>query len=306
MPVSEKTKRAVWASAGGCCAICRERLLISTATGTASHLLGEVAHIVAEQTDGPRGAGLLTSEQRNEEINLLLLCFDHHKVIDDDPSTHTVETLQELRVNHLSWVAERLQLEFPWRTKLHNFYYINVPRLNLMAASTGVSLNLSQYGDIVALHELGWELNGLMLGFQDLLTKIELKAVPIEQTLQHAQAARGLLVSFDRVFRTKNIDMPDTLDGYRRAIRGDIKTDPHIYVKIGDFKAILVVDPRWITTTTAFVQFRPSGGKGQFAGLGIVNSCDAVTNVLSVTPLLIGLPSNPFIEEFYGSVVHRS
>lgn len=163
VPISEKTKRAVWASSGGCCAMCRERLLVTSTTGTASHLVGEVAHIVAEQPDGSRGSSPLTTEQRNQESNLILLCFDHHKIIDDDPITYTVESLQGLRQSHLDWVATRLQLERPWETKLHNFYYINVPRLNLLAATMGVSLDLSGYGEIDALHELGWNLNGLML-----------------------------------------------------------------------------------------------------------------------------------------------
>lgn len=273
---------------------------MTAASGTSSHLLGEVAHIVAEQPDGPRGSSPLSAEQRNEESNLLLLCFDHHKVIDDDPITYTIELLLAMRSSHLSWVAMRLKLEHSWKTKLHNFYYINVPRLNLMAATMGKSLDLSQYGDIVALHELGWTLNGLMLGFEHLLAEIELKSVPIEQVLQLGQAARGLIVSFDRDFRTKNIVMPNNLDGYRRAVQGNIMTDPQIYTKLVDYKVILVIDPRWVTTTTAFVQFRPSGGKGKFAGVGIVNSCDPETNVLSITPLIIGLPSNPFLETFYG------
>lgn len=240
--------------------------------------------------------------QRNEEPNLLLLCFDHHKIVDDDPATYTIPKLQRVRTEHLAWVASRLTLEHPWRTKLHNFYYINVPRLNLLAASSGVSLDLSQYGEIVALHELGWGLNGLMLGFRDLITNIELKSVTLEEAVQLGQAARGLLVSFDRDFRTKNIDIPDNPAGYKNAIKGNLNRDPHIYSKLGDTKVVLIVDPRWVTTTTAFVQFRPSGGKGKFAGLGIVNSCDLETKVMSVTPLLLGLPSNPFIEALYGSV----
>lgn len=137
--------------------------------------------------------------------------------------------------------------------------------------------------------------------FKELIAQIELRTVAIEQVLQQGQAARGLLVSFDQDFRTKNIDMPQDIEGYKRAVRGNIKTDPHIYAKFGDFKAVLVINPQWITTTTAFVQFRPSGGKGKFAGIGIVNSCDPDTKILSITPLLVGLPSNSFMEAFYGS-----
>src|SRR5437879_996193 len=257
--------------------MCRERLLSPNVAGTGSHMLGEVAHIVAEQADGPRGASPLTLEQRNEESNLILLCFDHHKVIDDDTKANTVESLHRLKSEHLSWVVGRLELEHPWKTNLHNFYYINVPRLSLLAATAGVSMDLSKYGNIVALNELGWDLNVLMRAFKDLLTRVELQAVPIEQAVKQEQAARGLLVSFDGDFRTKNIDMPRDAEGYKRAVSGNVKRDPHIYAKVGAFKSILVVDPRWITTVTAFVQFRPSGGKGRFSGLGFVNTCDPET-----------------------------
>nr|WP_147326288.1 hypothetical protein [Hydrogenophaga borbori] len=260
---------------------------------------GEVAHIVAEQRDGPRGESTLTPQQRNHQSNLLLLCFDHHAEIDTRVDDYPVERLHQIKNDHSSWLNERLREEERWTTKLHNFFYLNVPRLQALAAFAGVSIDLSRYGHIVALHELGWDLNRLMLGFKSLLQQADLKAIPLEKALTLGHSSRGALVSFDGPFRTKNIDMPETTEGYRMAVRGDPSTDPQIYKKVGDVRVTLYIDPRWITTTTAFVHFRPPGGRGSFAGLGLLNSFDAKR--VNVTPLVLGLPSTPFMDAFFRS-----
>ena len=298
MAVSPTVKRIVWVRDGGCCAMCRERVFLDAQEDQPAQFRGEVAHIVAEQRDGPRGGSALTPQQRNHESNLLLLCFDHHAEIDTNIAAYPVSALQTLKSEHAAWLAERLKLETKWTTRLHNLYYLNVPRLLVLSALTGKSLDLSRYGHIVALHELGWDLNGLMLGFKSLLGQVELKAVTLEQAIALGSEARGVIVSFNQQFRTKNINMPDSPEGYLRAVRGDPSNDPQIYTRVGQHRVTLIVDPRWITTTTAFVQFRPSGGRGDFAGLGLVNAlCDGS---MSITPLVIGLPSNPFLEAFYG------
>ncbi|MDF0750693.1 hypothetical protein NLU14_10675 [Marinobacter sp. 71-i] len=260
---------------------------------------GEVAHIVGERPDGPRGESELPLQQRNHESNLVLLCFNHHNEIDGNVQQYPVNRLYSIKAAHKSWVTDRLTLEAPWQTTLHNFYYLNVPRLQVLSAISGASLDLSRYGQVVALHEMGWELGGLMAGFQQLLEQVELKAIPMRNALSLGSDARGLIVSFDDRFRTKNITMPQTTEEYRTAVRGDLQTDPQIYLRANERKITMVVDPRWITTTTAFVQFRPSGGQNQFAGLGLVNAVG--DDSMSITPLVIGLPSNPFMEALYSN-----
>lgn len=298
MPISESVRRQVWVRDVGCCAICRERVYVEDIAPSVPQYRAEVAHIVAEKRDGPRGESHLTPQQRNHESNLLLLCFDHHAEIDSDVANYPVERLHAIKAQHLSWVSERLRVEVPWQTKLHNFFYLNVPRLQILSAMSGVTLNLSQYGDFVALHNLGLPLAGLMAGYKKLLEQVQLKAVPLSTALERGSDARGWLVSFDARFRTKNIDMPRTTAEYMNAVRGDLRSDPHIYMKVGGVKLTMVIDPRWITTTTAFVHFRPSSGQGSFAGFGILNSVEP--SAASVTPLAIGLPSNPFMEAFFG------
>jgi len=299
MPPSERTKRIVWVKFGGRCAICREVLCIPGISTGFSHLIGDIAHNVAEQNDGARGNSELTLEERNSESNLLLLCLPHHRLIDDAPSNYTVGYLQEISTKHHDWVTSCLSSTQTWKTRLFHLYYINVPRLSLLTALGGQSLDLSEFGDIKALHEIGWDLNRILAGFRHLLEQVELHAVPLHDAL-NMNDPRGLVVSFDQEFRTKNIRIPDSQNGYGKPLSGNLQTDPHIYSKDGDIKVIANIDLRWVTTTTAFVQFRPSSGKNRFAGLGFVNSVDKQGNSASISPYLIGMPSNPFLEEFYG------
>lgn len=299
MPVSETVRRSVWVRDAGCCAICRERLYLDPSEETPAQFRGEVAHIVGERPDGPRGDAPLARSRRNHENNLLLLCLNHHHEIDKNVRRYPLERLHSIKMTHSYWVADRLSTEVPWKTTLHNFYYLNVPRLQVLSALSGASLDLSRYRQVVALHDLGWELGGLMAGFHKLLERVEIMAVPMDEALSRCTDIRGWVVSFDDRFRTKNITMPETPEQYRAAVRGDLETDPHIYFRANGARVSLVIDPRWITTTTAFVQFRPPAGHGQFAGLGIINAVN--NDSMSITPLVIGLPSNPFIEALYNS-----
>ncbi len=149
MPPSDKVKRIVWVKSGGRCTICRDVLCVEGVSSSLFHFVGDVAHVVAE-------------EQRNSVPNLLLLCKRHHKIVDDDPATYTVDILLQAKTSHDKWVASTLSSNCVWETKLFHLYYINVPRLSLLSSMHGATLDLTEFEPIKALHELGWELNRLM------------------------------------------------------------------------------------------------------------------------------------------------
>ena len=73
-------------------------------------LVGENCHIVAEKDDGPRANRAMPIEQRNSYGNLILLCRNHHKVVDAQEFEYTVERLHQMKAEHELWV--RHQLEF--------------------------------------------------------------------------------------------------------------------------------------------------------------------------------------------------
>lgn len=71
-------------------------------------VLGEMAHIVAERAAGPRGNAAVSVAERNRAENLILLCNNHHQLIDSQPQTYTVERLRAMKEAHEEWVEKTL------------------------------------------------------------------------------------------------------------------------------------------------------------------------------------------------------
>jgi hypothetical protein len=63
-------------------------------------IVGEICHIKAASPNGPRYDPQQTAAQRHGFNNLILLCANHHTVIDDDPEVYTVERLGNMKADH--------------------------------------------------------------------------------------------------------------------------------------------------------------------------------------------------------------
>lgn len=111
IPVAQQ--RMLLQRSGNVCAFPDCRLLL-TAEGTPDDpvvVLGEMAHIVGESPKGPRGESDMTPEQRNMASNLILLCNQHHQLIDSKgaEATYTVQRLLAMKEAHEHWVERSLQ-----------------------------------------------------------------------------------------------------------------------------------------------------------------------------------------------------
>lgn len=110
MSISLKTQKMLWGKAAGRCSMPECRLeLVHDATETDDEtLVGENCHIVAESDTGPRANPNMAIEQRNTYTNLILLCNNHHKVIDSQENEYTIQRLNEIKQAHEKWVREQL------------------------------------------------------------------------------------------------------------------------------------------------------------------------------------------------------
>jgi hypothetical protein len=72
-------------------------------------VLAEIAHIIADSREGPRGKSPLNEDDRNRYDNLLVLCPDHHKVIDSQPNTYSVQVLKQIKIDHLLALQMKLR-----------------------------------------------------------------------------------------------------------------------------------------------------------------------------------------------------
>ena len=102
-----KDVKILWGRAANRCSFPGCRIELSPEGG--DYTVGEIAHIVAESYEGPRGNDELLFEKRNDYLNLILLCPTHHTIIDNDLSAWTVERLKEIKQTHEQWVSIQLE-----------------------------------------------------------------------------------------------------------------------------------------------------------------------------------------------------
>ena len=91
---------------------CRRELVFDATETDDASLVGENCHIVAKSKNGPRGNSALTEKERKKYDNLIFMCGVHHKLIDDQPNTYTVDVLLQMKKNHEDWVKSNLEYDF--------------------------------------------------------------------------------------------------------------------------------------------------------------------------------------------------
>lgn len=106
--ISDYTRKVLWGRSGNRCAMCRNELVMRATVSDRESIVGEECHIRARSSAGPRGGGA-SADEIDEYNNLLLLCRDHHKNVDDQRETYTITRLREIKAAHEEWVQNSLR-----------------------------------------------------------------------------------------------------------------------------------------------------------------------------------------------------
>ena len=125
----EKVLRMLCGKAAGMCQFegCNQRLFYDGVT-TKKFIDSNVAHIIASSPDGVRGDAVKSPLLSGKVENLMLMCYRHHKLIDDletGERDYPVQRLQEIKRSH----EEKLD-------KLCG--YFNVPKTELLCFSSPI------------------------------------------------------------------------------------------------------------------------------------------------------------------------
>lgn len=99
--ISATASLQLWVRAGGRCQYCN-RYLLEDEYSTHLVNLAERAHIVGANTapGSPRGDHSLPLEDRSGPDNLMLLCREHHRVVDVLIEQHSVAVLRDMKRHH--------------------------------------------------------------------------------------------------------------------------------------------------------------------------------------------------------------
>ena len=84
--ITEANKLILMGICGGKCEFrgCEKSIVEDMLSGDKSNL-SNYAHIIASSEKGPRGNKILSPKLSNDEGNIMILCRNHHKIIDDFP-----------------------------------------------------------------------------------------------------------------------------------------------------------------------------------------------------------------------------
>ena len=112
MAITLKTHKILWGRAAGRCSHpdCRLDVFFDEEEADTPSLVGEMCHIVAEN-DGARADPDMPIDQKNSYANLILLCRNHHRIIDDPANgeaNYPIARLHEMKRQHEAWVRDQL------------------------------------------------------------------------------------------------------------------------------------------------------------------------------------------------------
>lgn len=117
MSISATEQKILALAPAGVCVFsdCGEAL-VNTEVGEPS-IIGQIAHIVAQQRQGPRGRSEMSDAERDKASNLILLCGKHHKVIDDHPHVYSVHVLRQIEAGHEQRISSAIRRPEPLEPK---------------------------------------------------------------------------------------------------------------------------------------------------------------------------------------------
>jgi hypothetical protein len=140
--------------------------------------LGEICHIKGTKQGAARHDPHQTPEQRHSAENLILLCPNHHAVIDADEESYTVERLKKMKADHEARSAPvageevtRLPAQFLTNSvaSVGQSGGISANTIHARDINLGSSSSVTEARRLQALENLWKVLRGLKKEFGDLL-----------------------------------------------------------------------------------------------------------------------------------------
>jgi hypothetical protein len=105
--ISSATRNILWARSAGRCQYCNKPLIGDLVSGNDKLIRALVAHIVSAKPDGPRGDSVRSPLLVDDIRNLMLLCYEHHRLIDvEDEADHPEQLLLAMKAAH----EERIEI----------------------------------------------------------------------------------------------------------------------------------------------------------------------------------------------------
>jgi hypothetical protein len=268
-------------------------------------IIGIAAHIRAAAPRGPRYEASQNQAERTSIKNAIWLCGNCASLIDknggNDFSPKELEQWKrQSETKSFNALLFSGSLSRPdWLDRIHYAQFINIPRLGSMLGNSMLLDQLELDGSRGFRGE-GMQVARKVAWLEAALKRASIEALPLDQIIPPGEEIVGQIISFEHRCYTRNgVDAGKTVSPTLLA-KFNPKKSPHFYIKSATTKFVFPYDPIWVTTSTAYGDFR--AGHRQFAGLGLVKSVrDDLTEAI-VSPLIVAFPRNELMQAFYGAL----
>lgn len=105
--ISVATRNALFSRAGNRCAICKTELVSVDSDATLLNI-GKICHMFPQGKNGPRSSSQFSGDINGYD-NLILLCGNHHDLIDQLHQEYSIDRLKAIKASHEKWVYDTLQ-----------------------------------------------------------------------------------------------------------------------------------------------------------------------------------------------------
>lgn len=116
----------------GRCEICNKLLYIDSKFGDTANF-AENAHIHAVGKNGPRHVDEMSKEEINKIENLMLLCAEHHHLIDTKPENYPDNTLIDCKKHHEERIRKITEIQDDASCKIVTFFS-NIDNVEIFSA----------------------------------------------------------------------------------------------------------------------------------------------------------------------------
>jgi TIR domain len=183
--------------------------------------------------------------------------------------------------------------EISWKLNASHLYYINVPRVAMLAETLGFDIDVSRLSGSLPLSSMGIQLVRVMQAYEEVFDHLQCKALPLQEIQEFEPGHIGALVSFEEWFYPRNVPSPELVISGKFKLRGDLTVDPVVWKRHGKTSLFLTIDPQYLTTQTTFSDFKR---RVRLTGLCSIKYVGA--DMIRATPLVLGVPRSVFDELF--------
>ena len=109
---SQRDIKLLWGKAAARCSMCKESCISESDNANEKDaLIGEIAHILdySDSSTSSRSDSSLSKQEKNSYDNLILLCSNCHKKVDQQKETYSQNTLIKFKNDHEAWVVQQCE-----------------------------------------------------------------------------------------------------------------------------------------------------------------------------------------------------